>query len=52
MTAGRRPSPPPEIPGYTVGRLLGMGGFADVYLYTQHLPRRPVAVKEIGRAHV
>ncbi|WNB85963.1 serine/threonine-protein kinase [Cellulomonas sp. ATA003] len=45
MTVPRRPSAPPEIPGHTVGRLLGMGGFADVYLYTQHLPRRPVAVK-------
>uniref|UniRef100_UPI00262CC4B5 serine/threonine-protein kinase n=1 Tax=uncultured Cellulomonas sp. TaxID=189682 RepID=UPI00262CC4B5 len=47
MTTGRRPSSPPQIPGYTVGRLLGMGGFADVFLYTQHLPRRPVAVKVV-----
>ncbi|TDE89964.1 serine/threonine protein kinase [Occultella glacieicola] len=44
--AGRRPpSPPPEIAGYTHERLVGSGGFADVFLYTQHLPRRPVAVK-------
>ena len=45
MTAGRLPSTPPVIPGYTVGRLLGMGGFADVFLYEQALPRRSVAVK-------
>ncbi|WP_207632177.1 serine/threonine protein kinase [Occultella kanbiaonis] len=44
--AGRRPpSPPPEIAGYTHERLLGSGGFADVFLYTQQLPRRSVAVK-------
>jgi hypothetical protein len=41
----RPPSPPPEIDGYTVTKLLGSGGFADVYLYEQRLPRRPVAVK-------
>ncbi len=41
----RPPSPPPELDGYTVTRLLGSGGFADVYLYEQRLPRRPVAVK-------
>ncbi|GAA2719982.1 serine/threonine-protein kinase [Cellulomonas aerilata] len=45
MTTGRRPSTPPVIAGYSVGRLLGMGGFADVFLYEQQLPRRPVAVK-------
>ncbi len=41
----RPPSPPPELDGYAVTRLLGSGGFADVYLYDQLLPRRPVAVK-------
>lgn len=41
----RPPAPPPDLPGYTVSRLLGSGGFADVYLYEQHLPRRSVAVK-------
>ena len=45
MTARRRPSAPPDLHGYIVGRLLGMGGFADVFLYTQRLPRREVAVK-------
>lgn len=41
----RPPSPPPDLPGYTVSKLLGSGGFADVFLYEQHLPRRSVAVK-------
>ena len=41
----RAPSIPPELPGYTPLRLLGSGGFADVFLYEQKLPRRKVAVK-------
>lgn len=42
----RRPaSRPPELPGYTFVRLLGSGGFSDVFLYDQELPRRRVAVK-------
>jgi len=41
----RQPAPPPELPGYTVERPLGSGGFADVYLYRQHLPQRQVAIK-------
>jgi hypothetical protein len=41
----RPPSPPPDLPGYSVTRLLGSGGFADVYLYAQALPRRNVAIK-------
>ena len=45
VTPRRQPSAPPDIHGYKVGRLLGMGGFADVFLYTQRLPRREVAVK-------
>jgi len=36
---------PVEIPGFTLQRPLGSGGYADVFLYEQHLPRRPVAVK-------
>ena len=36
---------PPIISGLTYIRLLGSGGFADVYLYQQELPRRHVAVK-------
>lgn len=45
MTGARAPSTPPELPGYTVQRLIGLGGFADVFLYRQHLPARDVAVK-------
>ncbi|GAB3802381.1 serine/threonine-protein kinase [Humibacter antri] len=35
----------PELPGYSLQRLLGSGGFSDVFLYEQKLPRRKVAVK-------
>ncbi|GAA1056964.1 hypothetical protein GCM10017608_10200 [Agromyces luteolus] len=41
----RPPAAPPELPGFTHLGLLGSGGFADVYLYEQRLPRRKVAVK-------
>ncbi|MFD4420333.1 serine/threonine-protein kinase [Agromyces sp. NPDC058484] len=41
----RAPSTPPDLPGYTPLQLLGSGGFADVFLYEQRLPRRKVAVK-------
>jgi serine/threonine protein kinase len=36
---------PPDLPGFTYVDLLGSGGFADVYLYEQQLPKRRVAVK-------
>ncbi|NTW42136.1 MAG: serine/threonine protein kinase, partial [Cellulomonadaceae bacterium] len=45
MSARREASQPPVIPGFEYVRLLGMGGFADVFLYRQLMPRRPVAVK-------
>ncbi|KDA05435.1 serine/threonine protein kinase [Microbacterium sp. CH12i] len=41
----RRPSPPPELPGFTYVEPLGTGGFADVFLYEQQMPKRRVAVK-------
>jgi eukaryotic-like serine/threonine-protein kinase len=41
----RPPSTPPELPGYTFVKHLGSGGFSDVFLYEQKLPRRRVAVK-------
>ena len=41
----RPPSSPPVIPGLSYLRPLGSGGFADVFLYEQDLPRRTVAVK-------
>ncbi|WP_456825480.1 serine/threonine-protein kinase [Cellulomonas sp. P5_E12] len=45
MTARREASTPPRLPGYEHLRVLGLGGFADVFLYQQELPRREVAVK-------
>lgn len=45
MSRKRPPAPPPELPGFTYVELLGSGGFADVYLYEQQLPKRRVAVK-------
>ena len=41
----RAPSTPPELAGFEYVKLLGSGGFADVFLYQQQLPRRRVAVK-------
>ena len=35
----------PHISGFTPVDLLGAGGFADVYLYEQQMPRRKVAIK-------
>ncbi|TFC59588.1 serine/threonine-protein kinase, partial [Cryobacterium sp. TMB1-7] len=43
--AVRLPSTPPALPGFSYLRPLGAGGFADVFLYEQNLPRRQVAVK-------
>lgn len=40
----------PEIPGLEHVRLLGSGGFADVHLYRQELPRMLVAVKVLRAA--
>ncbi|MBD8062901.1 serine/threonine-protein kinase [Oceanitalea stevensii] len=45
MSPRRQPAPAPDLPGYTVERLLGSGGFADVYLYSQRMPQRQVAIK-------
>jgi len=43
--ARRLPSPPPVLPGFSHIHVLGSGGFADVFLYEQNMPRRQVAVK-------
>ncbi|HPT94172.1 MAG TPA: serine/threonine-protein kinase [Microbacteriaceae bacterium] len=43
--AKRLPSPPPVLAGLSYVRPLGSGGFADVFLYEQDMPRRGVAVK-------
>ncbi|MDR3068879.1 MAG: serine/threonine protein kinase [Cellulomonas sp.] len=52
MTRRRQPSTPPDLPGYSYSRLLGMGGFADVFLYRQELPARDVAVKVLLASHL
>lgn len=44
----RAATSPPDIPGLTFLRPLGSGGFSDVYLYQQELPRREVAVKVLA----
>ncbi|HYI33290.1 MAG TPA: serine/threonine-protein kinase [Glaciibacter sp.] len=43
--ARRLPSAPPNLPGFSYVRALGSGGFADVFLFEQNMPRRQVAVK-------
>lgn len=43
--ARRLPSQPPVLPGFSTIHILGSGGFADVFLYEQNMPRRQVAVK-------
>ena len=43
--ARRLPSQPPVLPGFSTIHVLGSGGFADVFLYEQNMPRRQVAVK-------
>ena len=43
--ARRLPSQPPTLPGFSHLHILGAGGFADVFLYEQNMPRRQVAVK-------
>ncbi|SDD70812.1 Serine/threonine protein kinase [Sanguibacter gelidistatuariae] len=45
MSSRRPPSQPPEINGYSYLRLIGSGGFADVFLYQEFRPRRQVAIK-------
>ncbi|MDO4783624.1 MAG: protein kinase [Propionibacteriaceae bacterium] len=44
----RAPQPPPKVPGATYKAHLGSGGFADVFLYEQRVPRRDVAVKVLA----
>lgn len=45
LVAKRLPPLPPVLAGLSFVRPLGSGGFADVFLYEQDLPRRGVAVK-------
>lgn len=46
--ASSRPEPP-VIPNAEYRKHLGSGGFADVFLYAQRMPRRDVAVKVLKR---
>lgn len=52
----RLPSQPPVLAGFSYVHVLGSGGFADVFLYEQNMPRRQVAVKvmlsEVVNDHV
>lgn len=52
----RLPSQPPVLPGFSFVHVLGSGGFADVFLFEQNMPRRQVAVKillsEVVNEHV
>ncbi|GAA1614297.1 serine/threonine-protein kinase [Leucobacter chromiireducens] len=48
--AAQRAVDQPSIPGLSYVRPLGSGGFAQVHLYEQDLPRRSVAVKVIDTA--
>ncbi len=45
VLVSRLPATAPILAGFTYLRPLGSGGFADVFLYEQNLPRRQVAVK-------
>ena len=45
FVAKRLPSTPPILAGLSYVRPLGSGGFADVFLYEQDMPKRGVAVK-------
>lgn len=45
----RLPSEPPKLAGFSYLHVLGAGGFADVFLYEQNMPRRQVAVKVMLR---
>jgi hypothetical protein len=44
----RAPAPPPELPGLLYIAPLGSGGYSDVYLYEQQMPRMKVAVKVLA----
>lgn len=50
MSPRRAPAPPPEIDGFAFVKPLGTGGFADVFLYAQQMPRRQVAIKVLAGA--
>jgi serine/threonine protein kinase len=44
----RAAAAPPELPGLTFVETIGSGGYADVYLYEQAMPKMRVAVKVLS----
>jgi eukaryotic-like serine/threonine-protein kinase len=40
---------PPDVPGYEITRLIGLGGMGEVYLARQQALNRPVAIKFLSR---
>ena len=52
MAQRRLPDEAPVLFGFSYARILGSGGFADVFLYEQDRPRRHVAVKVVARSMV
>ncbi|MFI2362117.1 serine/threonine-protein kinase [Promicromonospora sp. NPDC019610] len=51
MSSKRAPSAPPHIAGFEYKKLIGSGGFSDVFLYEQQRPKRLVAVKVLLKEH-
>ena len=48
MSTTGRIAQPPELPGLLYIAPLGSGGYSDVYLYEQQMPRMKVAVKVLA----
>jgi eukaryotic-like serine/threonine-protein kinase len=51
VSSKRAPSAPPQIAGFEYKKLIGSGGFSDVFLYEQQRPKRLVAVKVLLKEH-
>jgi predicted Ser/Thr protein kinase len=51
VSSKRAPSAPPHIAGFEYKKLIGTGGFSDVFLYEQQRPKRLVAVKVLLKEH-
>ena len=53
---GHAPGIPPcgsgELPGYTIGRVIGEGGFCKVHLGVHHFTREKVAIKMIDKGRL
>ncbi|MFT0847047.1 serine/threonine-protein kinase [Actinomycetaceae bacterium L2_0104] len=47
--ARRSHTPPPELDDFHFVSYLGSGGFSDVYVYEEQLPRRLVAIKVLSK---